>query len=227
MTTISQITKKRNQAKDDNRRAVTFIRQIGMANSLRVKLRYSEDINITCTAGASTGYVFSANGIYDPNISSTGHQPMMFDQYMAFYNHYVVHKSEIKVVVWPGGAQFAMCGVWLKDDLTSISGNTLSYIIEQGALMGNASAPRALGHQYAQPVLNLRQRYSALNFFAVKDVLERTDQQGTIASNPTEQAYYHVWMCGNQYHVTTFSCVMTVTIEYDVQFTEVKPMPQS
>jgi len=51
-------------------------------------LRYSDYFQLTTTSGAVSTYVFAANGLYDPNITGTGHQPMGFDQLLQFYNHY-------------------------------------------------------------------------------------------------------------------------------------------
>lgn len=57
------------------------------------RMRYSESIAITPTTGAADVYTFAANGIYDPNVTGTGHQPYGHDTYANIYNTYRVIKS--------------------------------------------------------------------------------------------------------------------------------------
>lgn len=65
-----------------------------MPDTMYVKLKYVE--NTTRTA-ASFSNVFRLNGIYDPNLTGTGHQPMGHDQWNNFYNEYQVYGSAINV----------------------------------------------------------------------------------------------------------------------------------
>ena len=63
----------------------------------RGKLLYSDNRVITPTAAAATAYVYSANGLYDPDITGAGHQPMSFDQLIGMYEHYTVQSGKITV----------------------------------------------------------------------------------------------------------------------------------
>ena len=58
-------------------------------------LLYSDQITLNPAAGTVSKHVFSANGLFDPNITGVGHQPRGFDQYMALYNHYTVIGARI------------------------------------------------------------------------------------------------------------------------------------
>ena len=40
---------------------------------------YSDQFQLTCTAGALQQYTFAMNGLYDPNLTGTGSQPRYFD----------------------------------------------------------------------------------------------------------------------------------------------------
>ncbi len=44
-----------------------------------------------------TTFVFSANSVYDPNVSGVGHQPRGYDQLIALYDHAVVTKCKIEI----------------------------------------------------------------------------------------------------------------------------------
>jgi len=59
------------------------------------RLVYHDTVFVTSTSGVPATYVFSTNGLYDPNITGTGHQPAGFDQIMLYYNHYYVNRATI------------------------------------------------------------------------------------------------------------------------------------
>lgn len=71
-----------------------------------VYLRYGSNFSITPPIPSIAGYAeytYGANCLYDPNISGTGHQPLGFDQMMAFYSRYRVLSS--KFSAWGQGTQ--------------------------------------------------------------------------------------------------------------------------
>lgn len=59
--------------------------------SLRIILKYAARYTITCTAGAIAYYSFRAD-CFDPDLTGAGGQPTGFDQWMAFYTRYRVHR---------------------------------------------------------------------------------------------------------------------------------------
>lgn len=52
----------------------------GFPDKMVTNLRYVDNINLTGATSAIGSYVFSMNSAYDPDVTSTGHQPMYFDQ---------------------------------------------------------------------------------------------------------------------------------------------------
>lgn len=70
--------------------------------------------------GALAIYVYTTNGLYDPNTTGIGHQPTGFDQLMALYNEYVVIGSTIKVSFTNSDeTNAAICGISMLDYSTT------------------------------------------------------------------------------------------------------------
>jgi len=66
----------------------------GFPKKLIMNHKYTETVNVNNTTGLFNTYVMSCNGLFDPNITGTGRQPLYFDQLTALYNHYVVIGSK-------------------------------------------------------------------------------------------------------------------------------------
>lgn len=165
-----------------------------LPNKFLFKTRYfQKNISINPgTGGLCDSYVFSANGLWDPDISGlSGHSVIGFDQLMQMYDHYTVLGSRIRVTFHNSSATSKLlCGVYLNDELTEepdsqkIIENGLgkySYLLEEGA---NPSSAK-----------QITCNFSAKKFFSVKDPTDRDSLKGDVGNNPTEQAYYHIWAC--------------------------------
>lgn len=68
---------------------------LGLPKSAVVTHKYHSFIQLTSIGGATANYQFTCNGLFDPDITGAGHQPMYFDQLSAIYNHYTVIGSRI------------------------------------------------------------------------------------------------------------------------------------
>ncbi len=66
-----------------------------LANFALAKLRYTAQFTITTTAGSVFRQNFRANGLFDPDLTGVGHQPLYFDQYGLFFRRYVVYGVKI------------------------------------------------------------------------------------------------------------------------------------
>ena len=98
-----------------------------------IKMRYVSDIVLNPAAGSTASYVYSCNGMYDPDITSTGHQPMGFDQWMAFYQHYTVLGSKLSCSFASSNADLttgaAIVGVAQRATSTAVSTNSSTPIV--------------------------------------------------------------------------------------------------
>lgn len=72
---------------------------VGLPARKMVQMRYGETIALTSTVGALGNYEWSANDLFDPNITGAGHQPYGFDQWTPLYQKFTVMKSEAHIEV--------------------------------------------------------------------------------------------------------------------------------
>lgn len=183
--------------------------------------RYVETINVNSgAAGAIANYFFSANGMFDPNQTGSGHQPMYFDQMGALYDHYHVIGSKITVEATTQNNTFAAgtFGVFLNDDTTNTPA-TVTGACEQGSARYKHFPANSNNNQ------KVKKKWSAKKTFG-GTVLSNTSLQGTTSANPTEQTFYNVFW-GADDLTSNFQLTFIVTIEYIAVWDEVKDIAQS
>lgn len=190
---------------------VNFGRQ-PVPNILKSRLKYSEIVSFTLNANGLAGFVFSANGLFDPNVTGTGHQPMYFDQMMALYDHYHVMNSTIKFTPL---YTINVSSVWtaFTDDDANIGSTSPYAAIEK---MGSVTTTESLTQQPAKPLF---QSFDAKKVFG-GDPLSQSSLQGTASSNPSEQSYYFIY-CNAGVDGGSSSVNVLVELWYDVVFDEV------
>jgi len=173
------------------------------------------------SASPVDGYVFSANGMYDPNIISTGHQPYAFDQLGLIYNKYRVIASKIKVYVASLASTSTTNGyvtVTLTPDASTWSSYTgtlqvLESNIRQGKMLITGNQANTLALQGSGNRVASTCAYNAKKYFGKID----DNQSGTTSANPGEQAYFTVIYCsnnGNDPDQINLMCMIDYTVEW-------------
>lgn len=195
--------------------------------SKMVKLKYTEFISLNAAGGGVARNVFRANSCFDPNQTGTGHQPLGYDQWSIFYDHYTVVGSKCTAQFMSQGSSASIdscvVGIILTDNITSLppSENLLEQPKSKHALMttGNAAQKKTVTHGF-----------SAKKFFGLQSIKDNRQLIGASTStNPTEDAYFSVY----QSHYDSNSILnpneikVIVTIEYLVYFTERKTVAGS
>lgn len=182
----------------------------GFPDTMTTRLRYSTYLTLTGGIGVVSGNVYAANGIFDPDITGIGHQPLYRDVYAGIYDQYVVLGSKIVVRYSPLTAVPCIVGINGDDDSSTTA--NLETLLEQSN--GVHCTTGALG---AEPS-TLVNTFSPLKNFgvAVKDDGSSATPQ---SSNPSELWCYKVWAISAD-AITATSCVVQVDIEYTVKFTE-------
>ncbi len=185
----------------------------------KAMLRYYEGVSIS-TSGTVGAYVFTANGLFDPNITGSGHQPMGFDQIMLSYEHYIVLRARINVVAQntstTGTPQIV---VQLAPSNTA---STLSQAIMEQGMLAKVHLTAGPGYGCSQQI---RQVIDVAKFCGINSILSNPDFKGTVSANPVEQAYFHIY--GWDDNAVTSTVNLDVTIEYEAMFIEPKKLTQS
>jgi len=188
----------------------------GFPGFMKMTHRYNTTFRLTSTAGGIKDYVFSANGMYDPDITSTGHQPMYFDQMGSIYDHYLVTNSRCKIqlipVVASAGCQSIKAVLYQQDTATPA--------VPQTAIEKTRSNWTMISHvsNTFGPQNKLSLSWSAMQTFGNKSISDAT-YQGTVGANPVEQSYFILSM-QDAVQVGIISVDVNVTLEYDAVWSE-------
>jgi len=180
----------------------------------RRTLTYYDSSSIITGTSTNNAYVFAANGLYDPDITSTGHQPMGFDQMMAFYNHYTVLSTKIRVIASnSSNALITMFGVSLSG--TSTVTSSVQQLVEAGGLVSRLLG--YVGQEGSKSTFVASVNIAA--FQGVDDPLDDPNLRGDVASNPAELVYFHLntW---NPTSATQVTSTFQVYLDFDVVFQE-------
>jgi len=162
---------------------------------------------------------FALNGMYDPNISGTGHQPLFFDQMTALYNHYTVIgcKAIVEVVNQTSAGVAGTWGLTVNDD-TSVAFTDISGLGEQGAgktrlIAGGMNTPDTMTETWSA-----KQNFGG-------SVLSNTTLQGTSSANPSEMSFLDVVYQASG--GATNAVTVKVHLEFIAMWTELKDQAQS
>lgn len=193
---------------------------IGFPRRLKITHLYADNFTLTNTAGAAANYLFSCNGLYDPNVTGTGHQPSYFDALAGIYNHYTVIASRIKISATTASTQSCPVNVacYLNDD-TSIATSYLS------AMEQPSSKSQFMQINAGAPPVELTLSWSAKATFG-GSVLANDNLAGASGNNPAEQTYYCITTGPGDSSTATVT-YFQVLIEYVAIWDELKDFAQN
>lgn len=194
----------------------------GSRSESTVSMRYCDSSNITSVlANAAGNYVYACNGLYDSNVSGLGHQPIGFDQYMLFYQHYCVIRAKISVTFWlkDDAATSLIVGISLRDTSAGLSDTTR--VREVGNVIWDRLAPSTPGRS-----ITLTRTFDMKKFFGQGADPTDTQYKANVGTNPTDMAFFHLLAMGNDYEATP-TVYFSTTLEYTAVLSERKPLTQS
>jgi len=186
-----------------------------------MKQTYCDIGSLAAGAAATISTVtFSCNDLFDPNVTGTGHQPMYFDQLTTLYNHFTVTASRctFKIISSISNQPPCVGCLWIDDNSTTTA-TRLEYVGEAA----RAGPLRVFG-QNENASTNFYAKWNARAAFP-GNPLGNNLLQGTGGASPNELQYYKF-----SYYVidgTASTLYYTVTIDYDVVWSELKEVTAS
>ncbi len=200
------------QRKSSKKRKTSTTVVVSASNSIPksviVTLRYVEHfLSLNPGSGAIARHRFSANGLFDPDFSGGGHQPMGFDQWSAWYIRNGVLSAQIEVSYSvPIGVADVTCYI----AQTSLpSDDTINTTLERHAVTSRkctaAGGPIVLRNRY-----NLKRTTAGASL---------TDDHyfGTATGNPDNQEFFEVGVLATD-GTDTGAIMATVKITYKCRF---------
>lgn len=186
------------------------------SRKMLVRLRYCDQIVLDPGLASSAIYQFKANGMFDPDFTGTGHQPMGFDQWMTFYDHFTVVGSKITVKAVNNTTSAYTLLVALSDDTALSNPTTLAGFQERSGSRWTTLGPNTGNKGVAQ----VTSKFSAKKFFGTKFVVGESSYKGTSGSDPNELAMYHIVLFPFQFDLDNMRVPIQITIEYIAAMTE-------
>lgn len=214
--------KRYNRRKRANASTMTVRRPTIVADRTFVRLRYNEIATLS-SATYDGSYAFSGNGIYDPNISSTGTQPTGYDQWSNFYSQYRVRGSKIKIKVANiSGTSSVIIGVVPCIDYVNTASGGINEVIRDPRCKYTmlSSGGQTLGF-----VSNYNTTKKTYGENDLSDTLY-VGASGNSGSNPTNQWYWCI-DAANVSGSGSISLQMHVEITYYVEFFKRKDLDVS
>lgn len=157
-----------------------------LPKSQRTKFIYADRIVVTspASAGLCGNYVIGANGLFDPDLTGTGHQPRGFDQLIGqLYTKYCVVKATIEIW-WPNNASAALINGVVVDRGTTVTNNLEDYT-ENGTAI--------IKYNHTDSPVYMKKVVDVAKFLGKKDIVDDPDCHGTVGTSPTDLVTFQLF----------------------------------
>jgi hypothetical protein len=183
-------------------------------DTMRTKLRYTSRKTMTSTLGVYQLQVYSANGLFDVDVTGVGGQPMGFDQWMSMYASYRVISSKIRIRAGSVGTS-AAAGSFLLVLLPQTTSTGLSDISDAESSAWSQAKIFELG----SPAINLSQTLStaAVAGIAPSAVMSDFSLVGNTSANPADAHYWAIYLQSADAATTVIAHVI-VEVDFVVDF---------
>jgi len=192
------------------------------------KLKYSDIVSVNAPAGGIAKHTFRCNSCHDPDETTIGHQPLLWDTYKTLYQNYRVLSSKIKAsAIDPlvGDATPSLFGIFVDID-TALTFTTGPQVIED---MRNKGGWAIYGQQRGFSVNNLEQiARSSFNVSMLDANSRDTAHSQLVNPSGTELArYYQLWVSAMTAVDEPSAAYFLIEMEFVVEFTSPIHVTQS
>lgn len=154
---------------------------------LKTKLVYFEKASLNPTAGGlAADHVWRLNSLYDPSLTTVGHQPAGFDELMTLYKYYAVESAQAHITFQSADDTYeALCCAHV---------NTLSTALTdcQPAIENGRTNFMVLSRRGgSRDVLDMKLSISIPQETSTRDVMDNQELWGTQSLDPTNVVYLH------------------------------------
>jgi hypothetical protein len=195
----------------------------GFPSEMKVTLKYVETISLDAPSGSLAAYQFDPRNLYDPNVTSTGHQPSNFDRWMQIYNRWTVTSTTFELInAWNSSSSVtpAVWGFLVSKSGSQVTGLNPETIMEQ-PYVKYSNVPAGQANLTPFPG-SLRARVQSSAWLGVNNAILKTpDYSGDGGTGPTTTFYIEVFagtINGNDPGAVIFRVEMT----FDAVFYEPK-----
>jgi hypothetical protein len=185
-------------------------------SAVRLLMSYSTTVNMTSTVGALATYIMTGNGLFDPDVTGSGLQPLGFDQWATLYQRYRVIASNIQVSFSTPGATTNATGSF---DVALTPSNTSSvYSTFTAAASAPFSKYRTFNGNGSQGItLKSKMDTSTVAGVTHAAVLAEDILQASVSANPSDMWFWHI--CAQTVDLSTTGTVyLVIKVTYLVDF---------
>lgn len=178
------------------------------------KQKYSETFAISALVPS---YVFNLNSVFDPNRTGVGHQPYAFDTLATLYNRYRVIATSWVINGYANAAALRL-GCLATNELPSLS--SVSDLVERPRARFVIQNPGG-NTQYMKGSISI----ASLMGRSKSQYMADDRYQAETTANPSELALLQVVAGG--LNDSTADAQFTITLEYTVEYFDMRPLAQS
>lgn len=186
---------------------------------LNTTFNYVDKVTIAIVVGGAGAYVYSGNGLYDPNITSSGAQPQMFDELMTYYRYYNVVASKIKISSICSSTTEGFDIYVAPTNNTTSTYNFVSATTIPGVKWKTVGPSNSLS---LGKIINYRKTSIQAGVAYNDDTL-----LGNTGTNPTNQWYWRIGCSPiNSASTSTYNVFLTVELTYYTRLSSVNVVAQ-